>query len=84
MTFPQIERIVRPAEAEQLTGYCDVHLRRLEERGKFPKRFKLDSDSGQYGAVGWLMSDIQRWMAQRAASASETKDCASNLPCAGQ
>ncbi len=73
MTFPQIERIVRTAEAVQLSGYCDVHLRRLEDRGKFPKRFKLDSDSGQFGAVGWLLSDIQRWIAQRAASAGETK-----------
>ena len=35
-----IDRIVRPTEAETLTGYCDVHLRRLEARGEFPQRFR--------------------------------------------
>ena len=65
------DRIVRPSEAEKLTGYCDVHLRRLEARGEFPKRFKLTEDSGPYGAVGWLLSDIMAWMERRAASACE-------------
>ncbi len=62
------DRIVRPAEAEQLTGYCDVHLRRLERAGLFPKRFKLSPNSGPYGACGWLLSDIEKWLAERAAS----------------
>ena len=62
------DRIVRPREAEQLTGYCDVHLRRLEAQGKFPKRFKLTPGSGPYGACGWLMSTIQRHIAERAAA----------------
>ena len=47
-----IDRIVRPTEAELLTGYCDVHLRRLEARGEFPRRFKLADGGGPYGAVG--------------------------------
>ncbi len=63
-----LDRIVRPAEAETLTGYCDVHLRRLEDRGEFPKRFKLAENSGPYGAVGFLLSDIQAWMERRAAA----------------
>ena len=64
-----VERIVRTAEAEKLSGYCDVHLRRLEERGEFPQRFKLSNGSGLYGAVGWKLSDIQAWIEKRAASA---------------
>ncbi len=63
------ERIVRPHEAEKLTGYCDVHLRRLELRGEFPRRFKLTPGSGTYGAVGWRMSSIQRWIDERARNA---------------
>ncbi len=63
-----IDRIVRPTEAETLTGYCDVHLRRLEARGEFPQRFKLCDDSGPYGAVGWRLSDIEAWIGQRAST----------------
>ncbi len=64
------DRIVRPAEAEKLTGLCDVHLRRLEATGEFPGRFKLVDNSGKYGAVGWRLSDIEAWIERRAASAS--------------
>ena len=67
----QPDRIVRPVEAQTLTGYCDVHLRRLEASGRFPKRFKLDSQSGRFGATGWLLSDIQEWMSSRAATAGD-------------
>ena len=65
------DRIVRPAEAEQLTGYCDVHLRRLEARGEFPRRFKLADGGGPYGAVGWRLSDIEGWIGRRASTAHE-------------
>ncbi len=65
-----IDRIVRPAEAEQLTGLCDVHLRRLEATGEFPRRFKLAENSGPYGAVGWRLSDIESWIERRAGSTS--------------
>jgi predicted DNA-binding transcriptional regulator AlpA len=67
----KIDRIVRTAEAERLTGYCDVHLRRLEDRGEFPRRFKLSSSGGQHGAVGWKLSDILAWIERRAATANE-------------
>ena len=65
-----IDRIVRPAEAEKLSGYCNVQLMRLEDRGEFPKRFKLANNSGLYGAVGWRLSDIEDWIERRAASVS--------------
>jgi predicted DNA-binding transcriptional regulator AlpA len=73
MSEQTVDRIVRPAEAQQLTGYCDVHLRRLEQRGEFPHRFKLSSNSGPYGAVGWLLSDITAWLKVRA----ESRTCSS-------
>lgn len=69
MKHTEPDRIVRPAEAEQLTGFTSVHLRRLELAGHFPKRFKLCEGSGPQGATGWQMSSIQEWISARAASA---------------
>jgi len=63
-----LDRIIRPAEASKLTGFTGVHLRRLEEKNLFPRRFKLNPESGKFGAVGWLESDIETWMEARAAS----------------
>ncbi len=68
-----IDRIVRPAEAEKLSGYCNVQLMRLEDRGEFPKRFKLANNGALYGAVGWRLSDIQKWIESRAATARRPK-----------
>ena len=68
-----VDRIVRPSEAETLTGYCDMHLRRLEARGEFPRRFKLSENGGAYGATGWKLSDIQDWIAKRAATAESVE-----------
>ncbi len=66
-----IDRIVRTAEAELLTGYCDVHLRRLEASGEFPRRFKLADGGGPYGAVDWRLSAIESWIKRRASTAHE-------------
>ena len=55
------DRIIRPAEAEHKTGYCNVHLHRLEEAGILPRRFKLNPDGGKYGAVGWMESWIDTY-----------------------
>ena len=67
------DRIVRTAEAEKLSGYCNVQLMRLEAKGEFPPRFKLADDSGKYGAVGWRLSDIEAWIERRAATARRPK-----------
>jgi len=64
----QINRIVRPAEVVKLVGFTDMHIRRLEDAGQFPRRFKLNPSGGDFGAVGWLLSDIEGWIEARAAS----------------
>ena len=70
--IPQIEdRVVRPKEAEKISGFCDVHMRRLEQQGKFPPRFKLAADSGPYGAVGWMLSSLLKYNKERAATAGQ-------------
>ena len=40
--------------------YSDVHLRRLEEDGSFPRRFKLNPNGGPQGAIGWDAGEIDR------------------------
>ena len=62
------DRIVRPGEAELIHGLSDVHVRRLEKAGTFPRRFKLVAGSGKYGATGWWLSDILEYVAKRAAT----------------
>ncbi len=63
------DRIIRPRECCDKVGFSNVHLRRLEEKGEFPARFKLANDSGKSGACGWRLSDIQGWIEGRAATA---------------
>lgn len=63
-------RILRPADTEARTGFCDRQLRELEAQGLFPKRFSLNP-SGKGRAVGHLESEVDQWIAERAASRLE-------------
>ena len=58
-------RILRPAETAAKTGVCDRHLRDMEAQGLFPKRFSLNPNGGR--AVGHLESEVDDWIAGRAA-----------------
>lgn len=60
-------RILRVTDTETKTGYCDRQLRVLEAQGLFPKRFPLNP-SGTGRAVGHLESEVENWIAARAAS----------------
>ena len=62
------DRIIRTRECTDMVGFSNVHLRRLEEKGEFPARFKLANDSGKAGACGWRLSDVQGWIEARAAT----------------
>ena len=62
------DRILRLTETTKRVGFCGAHIARLEKAGLFPKRFKMNPDSGKYGAVGHLESHIDKWMKERAAS----------------
>ena len=66
MTNEFIDRIVRPSEAKCIHRLSDVHVRRLEEAGNFPRRFKICPDSGKYGATGWMLSWLMAWNQWRA------------------
>ena len=54
-------KILRPAETEARTGFCDRQLRDLEAQGLFPKRFPLNPN-GKGRAVGHLESEVDQWI----------------------
>lgn len=54
------ERIIRPSEAAKMTGRSKVSLWRDERAGKFPRRVRIGAN-----AVGWRLSEIQAWIAER-------------------
>jgi len=60
-----MDRVLRKPDIETATGYTERAIRDLEREGKFPKRFKLNPDGR---AVGWLESEVQAWLAERAAT----------------
>ena len=62
-------RILRPRDTEAKVGLCDRELRDLEREGLFPKRFALNPRGGR--AVGHLESEVDDWIAARAASRLE-------------
>jgi prophage regulatory protein len=55
------ERIIRKPEARQITGLSDPTIYRLEKEGRFPKRLRLGGS-----ACGWLLSEVNDWLRQRA------------------
>ena len=60
-------RILRPNETAMKVGICDRQLRELEAGGLFPKRFILNPN-GKGRAVGHLESEVDDWIAARAAA----------------
>ena len=61
--------ILRPAQTAALVGYSQVHVHRLEKAGLFPKRFKLNANGGEYGAVGHYFGEVVAYLEARAAAA---------------
>ena len=60
-----LPRIVTKKELRLLVPYTPQHILRLEKRGLFPRRIQIGPRR-----VGWRLSDIESWIAERAA---ETK-----------
>ena len=55
------DRFIREPECRRVTGLSRVTRWRLERRGQFPKRRQISLN-----AVGWLESEIQSWVEDRA------------------
>lgn len=55
-----LPRIITKRELREMVPYSPQHILRLEKRGVFPKRIVIGP-----GRVGWRLSDIETWLAQR-------------------
>lgn len=62
-----MHRILRPAQTAERVGLCDRQLREMEAQGLFPKRFQINPGANNR-AVGHLESEVNEWIAARAAS----------------
>ena len=61
-------RILRKPEVRERTGLSDPTIFRKESAGEFPRRVCLGARS-----VGWLESEIEDWIASRAADRTDPK-----------
>ena len=61
---PQPDTFLRWPVIRRTTGLSRSTVWRLERRGMFPKRRQLSP-----GTVGWLSSEVERWMEQRPSAA---------------
>ena len=71
----QIRRIIRlPEVREKCGGLSGEQIRRLENAGKFPKRFKLNptADPQGNGAAGWFEDEIYEHIERLAARREPT------------
>ena len=55
------ERFIREHECRQITGLSRSTRWRQERQGVFPERRRISTN-----AVGWLLSEIEAWLASRA------------------
>lgn len=59
------DRVVRKPELWNMIGVSDATIWRMEKAGKFPKRVQIGGNS-----VGWFLSEITRWLEQKASERS--------------
>jgi predicted DNA-binding transcriptional regulator AlpA len=66
--FPDADAVIVQPQTSLISGFCDDHLRRLEKRGEFPARFKLNPSAGPKSKNGWSRIELMRWLAERKAA----------------
>ena len=54
------DRIVSSKERRHLIPYSDMHVWRMEQAGRFPKRIRLGENR-----IGWSLRELQEWIAAR-------------------
>ena len=65
---PTARRLMRLPETCRTASVVDMTLRRMEKAGTFPPRFKINPDSGPFGAVAHDYDEVQEWVKKRLAS----------------
>ena len=62
-------RILRLPEVSQVTGLSRSTIFRLVQAGNFPQSVKLTART-----IGWYSTDIETWIAARAATSKDQAD----------
>jgi predicted DNA-binding transcriptional regulator AlpA len=62
-------KVLRVRETCARTGLSDDQLKRMEDAGVFPKRFKLNPNGGKFSAAGHLEHEVEAVLLARAAAA---------------
>ena len=57
MADDTFDRIIPAPERRKLVPYSDMHIWRLEQQDKFPKRVQLGPHR-----VGWSLNEILEWI----------------------
>ena len=55
-------KVLRKKDIREKLGLSDVTIWRMERDGDFPQRIKIGPNS-----VGWIESEVDQWIEQRAA-----------------
>ena len=56
------DRIILAPERRLLVPYSDMHIRRMEKDGRFPRRIRLGPKR-----VGWSLREVVGWIEERKA-----------------
>jgi prophage regulatory protein len=57
------DRIISRKELRILVPYSDMHIRRLEKAGRFPRRIRVGE-----ARIGWSFREVQEWIAAKKAA----------------
>lgn len=60
---PDTARLITKKQLRLMVPYTPQHILRLEKKGRFPKRIQVGANR-----VAWLLSDIERFIAERIAA----------------
>jgi len=58
--FPMTDRFLREPQVKDITGLSRTSRWRMERERLFPKRRQISP-----GAIGWLESEITKWIEER-------------------
>jgi predicted DNA-binding transcriptional regulator AlpA len=71
--MPDYELVLEP-ECRDLTRLHATTRWRLEQRGLFPRRFKIGDPNAFNGRIAWSRSEIMAWLTDRMANRKPIAD----------
>lgn len=66
MMTSETARLITGKQLRTMVPYTPQHILRLEKMGKFPRRVRIGENR-----VAWLLSEVERWIAERVAQREE-------------